>query len=531
MTSAPRLLQDLVTAQAERRPDATAVVMQGKRLSYGALDALSNQIADVLRDAGCARGDRVGLLLPKSPLCVASLLGVLKADACYVPLDVASPAPRLAKIVTSAEPHTILTNARGAAALPALLEELQLGGSLSIGWLEDDASSAPWPPSFTMADVRARSPRPQPYANTPNDLAHILFTSGSTGTPKGVMITHANVAAFVAWATAYFGLSADDRVSGHSPFHFDLSTFDLFGTFAAGAELHLVPPELNVLPHHLSQFIRQGELTQWFSVPSVLALMAQMDVVRQGDFPTLERLLWCGEVFPTAALRYWMTRLPHVTFTNLYGPTEATIASSYFTLPECPARDTDPVPIGRACAGEELLVLDEARQATAPGETGDLYIRGAGVSPGYWRDPAKTAEAFRDGLYRTGDLARLGPDGLVYFVGRADTQIKSRGYRIELGEIETALQTLPDLEECAVVAVPSAGFDGMTICCAYVPRPGAQVTPLTLRAQLGRLLPPYMLPSQWRAYDRLARNANGKIDRRRLKDDWQRDAAVPAGHP
>jgi amino acid adenylation domain-containing protein len=350
------------------------------------------------------------------------------------------------------------------------------------------------------------------------------------------MITHASVIQFVEWAAGYFGLEPSDRTSGHSPFHFDLSTFDLFGTFAAGAQIHLVPPELNVLPHKLAEFIRDADLTQWFSVPSILTLMAQLDVVRQGDFPSLRRLLWCGEVFSSKALRYWMTRLPHVRFTNLYGPTEATIASSYYTVPAPPAADTEPVPIGRPCAGEDLLVLNAALRPVAAGEVGDLYISGAGLSPGYWRDPEKTRAAFLphpdepgERTYRTGDLARVGPEGLIYFVGRADSQIKSRGYRIELGEIEAALQTLPELEECAVVALPTEGFEGMAICCAYVPKPGAPVAHLELRRRLGKLVPAYMVPSQWKAFGTLPRNANGKIDRRRIKEEWSRDAAAPVG--
>jgi amino acid adenylation domain-containing protein len=492
-------------------------------------------LAHALREAGCERGDRVALLLPKSPMTVVSLLGALKADACYVPLDTLSPAPRIAKIVESAQPRLILTGARGATTLRLLLEDGRLRNSVRIGWLEaDGGAGAPCQPTFTLDDVRRRPAAPLAYANTPTDRAHILYTSGSTGTPKGVAIIHSSVIHFVQWAKGYFGLTASDRMSGHSPFHFDLSTFDLFGTFAAGAQLHLVPPELNVVPHRLAHFIREAHLTQWFSVPSVLALMAQLDVVRPGDFPTLKRLLWCGEVFPTRALRYWMTRLPHVAFTNLYGPTEATIASSYYTVPRCPADDAEPVPIGRPCAGEELLVLDDAQRPVAPGAVGDLYIRGVGVSPGYWRDPEKTRAVFLPGpagpddrLYRTGDLARLGEDGLVYFLGRADSQIKARGYRIELGEIEAALQTLPELEESAVVARRAAGFEGTTICCAYVPRPGAAVTPMTLRNALGRLLPAYMLPTEWRAYGRLARNANGKIDRARIRDEWDREQ--PAG--
>src|ERR687891_2661013 len=190
-----------------------------------------------------------------------------------------------------------------------------------------------------------------------------------------------------------------------------------------------------------------------------------------------------------------MARLPHVTFTNLYGPTEATIASSYYTVPRCPADDREPIPIGLPCAGEELLVLDEALRPIGRGEVGDLYIRGVGLSSGYWRDLGKTQAAFlpnpldpNDRIYRTGDLARIGDDGLVYFLGRADSQIKSRGYRIELGEIESALNAIDGLEECAVVAVNSDGFEGATICCAYAPQSGVQVTPSILREKLSKVL-------------------------------------------
>src|SRR5207244_4209066 len=224
------LLQQWVTEQAERRPDATAVVMHGARLTYEELDASSNRLARTLKATGCEQGDRVGLMLAKSPLAIVSMVGTLKADCTYVPLD------------------------------------------------------------------------PLDYRNGPAHPAHILFTSGSTGMPKGVVIPHGNVIHFVEWARRYFNLGPTDRISGHPPLHFDLSTFDVFGTFASGAELHLVPPEINLLPNALAEFIRRAELTQWFSVPSLLSYMAKFDVVQFNDFPALRRLLWCGEVFPTPAL-------------------------------------------------------------------------------------------------------------------------------------------------------------------------------------------------------------------------------------
>jgi acyl-coenzyme A synthetase/AMP-(fatty) acid ligase len=265
--------------------------------------------------------------------------------------------------------------------------------------------------------------------------------------------------------------------------------------------------------------------------------MAKFDVVEDDDFPKLRELLWCGEVFPTPALIYWMRRLPHVRFTNLYGPTEATIASSYYTVPACPVDERSPIPIGTACPGESLLVLDESFKRTPAGEIGNLYIGGVGLSPGYWRDEEKNRAVFlqnpysddpSDRIYKTGDLASLGEDGLVYYIGRADFQIKSRGYRIELGEIESALHSLSGLHECAVVAVSVDGFEGARICCAYAPRAGYTIAPLMLRRELSRLVPSYMLPTHWLAFGSLPKNANGKIDRPKLVEEFKNHEAPAA---
>jgi amino acid adenylation domain-containing protein len=531
----PERLQDWVTLQAARRPDAVAVAGESDRLSYAGLDGLSSRLARALRTRGCRKGDRVCVLMPRSPTAIACLLGIYKADGIYVPLDPACPARRLRTILASCEARWILAGGPVEGLLDEVLAGTARRRSIAVGWMDvRPPAGTSFEVRLDRSDVEACSPAPVPSRSARQDTAHILFTSGSSGTPKGVAITHGNVIRFVEWARDYFRLGPLDRLSGHPPLHFDLSFLDIFGSFAAGACLHLVPPEVSLLPHRLAEFIRGAKLTQWFSVPSVLNYMAKFDVVKPGDFPDLKRLLWCGEVFPTPSLIYWMRRLPHVRFTNLYGPTETTIASSYYTVPRCPEDDKAAIPIGTACDGEELLVLDAALAPVPPGTVGDLYIRGAGLSPGYWNDPEKTREAFlpdprggdpSDRIYRTGDLAKVGEDGQVYLLGRADSQIKSRGYRIELGEVEAGLSATGLLRESAVVAVPTDGFEGAVICCAYVPANGAGVTPASLRRALARHVPPYMLPVRWRALDRLPLNGSGKIDRRALKETFERHEA------
>jgi amino acid adenylation domain-containing protein len=522
------LLQDWVTRQADQRPQAVAVVFGPETLTYGQLERMSNQLARLLKEGGCRKGDRVCLLMPKSPAAIVSMIGILKAGCIYVPVDPASPPLRIRKILESCDNRWVLGAGRVQTLLSELLADDSLRAGISVGWLEcQKPSAASLRVEWSMDDLALADATPVPRQSLTSDAAHILFTSGSTGMPKGVVITHSNVVHFVEWGLRHFGIDSSDRLSGHTPLHFDLSTFDVFGTFAAGAELHMLSLEDALSPLKLAEFMRNARLTQWFSVPSVLNYLAKFDVLRPNDFPFLKRVLWCGEVLPTPALIYWMRRLPHVRFTNLYGPTETTIASSFYDVPKCPADEKTPIPIGQACDGEELLVLDENLQPMPPGALGDLYIGGVGLSPGYWRDPVKTAAAFlrnpfgvnpNDRIYRTGDLARCREDGLVYFIGRSDTQVKSRGYRIELGEIEAVLSSLPCLQESAVVAIESSGFESSLICSAYVLQPGSQFTHAGLRKELLNHIPAYMIPVRWMACDTLPKNANGKIDRPKLKE-------------
>lgn len=537
MNTADRLLHHRFSDRACRTPAAAALILGKQRLTYGDVDRLSNQLASFLLENGASRGDRVAILAPKCPEAIVGMLAALKADGVYVPMDSGSPAPRLAKIIAASRPRWIFTVSASAELLDGILAEVALPRAPTVIGLTDEPIDCRHATRVCTRNDWQTAPAREPATRArSSDAAHLLFTSGSTGVPKGVVITHANVNAFIDWATDHFGIGPDDRNSSHAPLHFDLSTFDVFGTLGAGAELHLVPADVNLMPQKLAAMIRDSALTQWFSVPSILNFMASFDALRHGDFPDLRRVMWCGEVLPTPTLIYWMERLPHVRFTNLYGPTEATIASTWFDVATVPTDPTMPIPIGRPCDGESVVVLDQAMKPVPVGEIGDLYISGVGLSPGYWENPEQTAKVFVQGangerIYRTGDLARFDQGGVLHFVGRADTQIKSRGYRIELGEIEAALHTLADLEQAAVVAIPSDGFEGWTICCAYSLKTGRTLSTAALRKQLAALLPNYMLPARWLPLRELPQNANGKIDRRALKETFGSAITTTAANP
>ncbi len=528
------LLQHRITQRAEARPEATALVWNGVRMTYGELESTSNQLARLLVDAGCRTGDRVGVLMNKKPHTLVAMLGALKAGAIHVPLDPVDPDARLAPSLTASQCRWILAAGHVGRLLEEALDAADLPEQPLVGWMDQSASGATsLPILFELPDLAAFSTAPPVIMGDP-EVAQILFTSGTGGQPRPAMLTHEGIGQFVEWATAHFGINDGDRVSQHPPLRSDLASFDVFCSLSAGAQLHLVPTELNLLPHRLTQFIRDHKLTQWLSVPAVLNQWAKFDALRHNDFPALRRLLFAGETIPTSTLMYLMRRLPHVQFTNLYGTTEGCIASSFHIMARAPQNEYDAIPLGSARAGQQLHLLDEQMHSVADGEVGQLYVSGAGISPGYWRDSEATRANFfevSDGaggvevLHRTGDRARRGTDGLYYFCGRDEWQIRSKGHRIDPARIEAVLQALPELLECAVVGIPSHSFEGGMVCCAYVPAPGAEPRLEYLRGALAARLPNFMLPVGWMRYEKLPRTPTGKLNRALLAERFRRSGS------
>jgi amino acid adenylation domain-containing protein len=525
------LLQNRITERADARPEATALVWNDLRMTYGELESRSNQLARLLVDAGCRPGDRVGVLMTKKPQTIVAMLGALKAGAIHVPLDPVDPDSRLAPMLAATECRWILAAGHVGRLLEEALAAAQLPQAPLVGWMDQSAAGATsLPVLFELPDLAAFPTTPPVIFRDP-EVAQILFTSGSAGTPRAVALNHADVGQFLEWAIAQFGISGSDRLSQHPPLRSDLSSFDIFSALWTGAQLHLVPTELNLLPHRLTQFIRDHKLTQWVSVPAVLNQWARFDALRHNDFPSLRRLLFAGETISTPTLMYLMRRLPHVQFTNLYGTAEACIASGFHTMVRPPQDEYESIALGGARPGQQLHLLDAQLKPVVDGETGELYVGGAGVSAGYWNDPDSTRANFVEiptasgeieRLHRTGDRARRGTDGLYYFCGRNETHIRSKGHRIDAARIEAVLNALPELLEAAAVGIPSSGFEGSMVCCAYVPSPGAEPRLEYLRAALAARLPHYMLPVGWMRYEKLPRSPGGKLNRALLTERFRR---------
>ncbi len=516
----PHTLHGLLQDSAVRGPERTAVVDGGRSLTYRDLDEQSNQLAHLLGDLGVGRGDRVGLFLNKSLESVVALYGVLKVGGAYVPLDPRAPASRVAYITANCDIRCLLTGVEKAAAWPDLLAS---GSTITTVVLMNGAA-AEAPPGLQVVardelDQRPVTPPVVPVIDL--DLAYILYTSGSTGVPKGVKLSHLNALGFVRWAADAFGVQPEDRVSSHAPLHFDLSIFDLFSAHLGGASVVLVPQKASTFPIEAVRFIRDNEITIWYSVPSILSMMVERGGIGDGDLPSLRTILFAGEVFPTKYLRRLMELLPAVRFANLYGPTETNVCT-WHDVTSIPEGD-DPVPIGQAIENVEVFAVTSEGRRAAVGEVGELYVRGTTVMNGYWGDAERTAQTLvahpfdpeaADRAYRTGDLVKEAADGAYEFLGRRDAQIKSRGYRIELGDIESALNAHSEVLECAVIAIPD---DLITNRIKAFVATNVALAARDLAAFCAERVPAYMIPETFSILDALPKTSTGKIDRQALQ--------------
>ena len=510
-----RRLTDLLDHSARRYPESTAVIVPGgERITYAELGRLSDQLRDRLAALGVRPGDRVGIRVRKSAGTVAMIFGIMKAGAAYVPVDAESPTARAAYILNNCRVRAVLTEESQAGELRESLR--RLGANPAILSVADGASVESLETLLNSLESASTVPHELPA----DSLAYILYTSGSTGKPKGVMLSHANALSFVDWCSDTFHPHADDRVSSHAPFHFDLSIFDLYVSIKHGATIVLIGEALGKEAVRLAKVISTEEITVWYSTPSILGLLARYGKMKRYGYPRLRLVLFAGEVFPVPQYLDLRGVWPQPQFFNLYGPTETNVCTCY-EVPADPAISRmSTFPIGRVCNPNRAKVVDDRDESVMAGCAGQLLISGPNVMRGYWELPEKNAQAFLvdsygTQWYRTGDIVTEGADGF-HFVGRRDRMVKRRGYRVELGEIEIGLLSSGDLREAAVVAVPDSE-SGVWIT-AFVS--GAQEAPLgtvALKSLSMRHLPPYMIPDNFVVVTAVPRTSTDKVDYEELK--------------
>lgn len=509
-----RLLAADVAHWARTTPEAPALWQDGRALSYRELNARANHLAEILRQQGLRGGERVGIYLEKSFAAVIAMVGSSRAGGVYVPIDPLAPPLRAGALAELCGLRHLITD-------PARAAAWQEGP----GWPKDLAGlilTEPTPQTVEFEGIEvatlpssesARAVAP-PTPRGPDDLAYILYTSGSTGTPKGVVISHRNALAFVDWAADTFELTAADRLASHAPFHFDLSVFDLYAAFRAGASCVLLDEWTAHTPHACVERLHRERITVWYSVPSALMLMGSRGGLHRDPPQDLRLVIFAGEEFPVGRLSELVRAIPQARYWNLYGPTETNVCTA-FPVDVTGLDAIEALPIGRPCCGDRVEIRDSAGRALGPGQVGELHVAGPTVMAGYW----PLAEGFETEEYATGDLAEWNEDGDLVFHGRRDLMVKIRGHRVELREVEATLTAHPAIREAVALAVESPSEEpqaGMQLV-AHLVATDPDVSVLAVKRHCGERLPPYMVPHRIRFHEDFPRTSSGKADRRRLQ--------------
>lgn len=505
-------LHDLFERSSAAFPDRIAVVdpARGRTITYEQLNELASALALDLTRLGTGAGHRVGIHAPKSIPAVAAILATLKVGGAYVPVDTTAPARRGVEILDDCGVSAVVVE-RG------LANVVRAAWGRELPLHEFRAASQLVELGCDIAVLVCQGEEPSPV----DGLAYVLYTSGSTGKPKGVMHTHTSARCFVDWCSETFKPTPEDRFSSHAPFHFDLSILDLYVPLAHGAAVVLIGEEDGKNPLRLAPVIAEGDISVWYSTPSVLRLLVEHGGLERHNAASLRLILFAGEVFAPGHLRRLQIAWPGRRYFNLYGPTETNVCTFYEVIGEVPADRVDPYPIGKPITGDQTLVLDPEGRPLSSGAEGELVVHGGTVMVGYWSRPELDERAFHvdaEGRrwYRTGDVVHENEDGDYVFLGRRDRMVKRRGYRVELGEIEAALYRHPHVREAAVVAAADAEDDVRVrafVCWGDAKPPST----IVLKRFCADNLPLYMVPDRFTFLSELPKTSTDKVDYVRLK--------------
>lgn len=505
-----KLIHEQFEEQVKRAPKAPAVVFEGHLLTYGELNARSNQLARYLVARGIGPGQLVALCVERSLEMVVGVLAIFKAGAAYLPLDPTYPSERLAYMQKDAKPSLLLTQERLREKLPPSDGHVI---ALDTAWTQIKENS--------VSNLSRKG-----LSQYCSQLAYIIYTSGSTGEPKGVMVEHSNVMRLFAATKQDFNFSETDVWTLFHSIGFDFSVWELWGALLFGGKVVVVPYLTARSPQDFYRLLCEEGVTVLSQTPS--AFLQLIDAQKQIPAPkhALRVVVFGGEPLDVRTLRPWLGRnsATRPRLVNMYGITETTVHVTYRSLTKEEIDAECHSGVGRPISDLRVYVLDQRRQPVGIGVAGEIYVCGAGVARGYLNRTTLTAERFLADpfstapgarMYKSGDLGRWRADGQLEHLGRNDNQVKVRGFRIELGEIEARLALHAHVREVAVVAREDTPGEKRLV--AYI-TPGDSGVPSVeeLRTHLRTALPEYMIPSAFVVVACLPLTVNGKLDRRAL---------------
>ena len=521
----PRLLYEGLweAGQAPEYRERTALIVDGRTYTYGALLDASRRLATVLRDRGVHRGDRVAIALENSWCCAVSIYATLIAGAVIVLINPQTRAEKLAFILQDSGARALIAEGRLREVAENALRALNRPPVLLLTNPESRESAG----SFEAA-VSATAPLAEPAPVIPPDLAAIIYTSGSTGTPKGVMQTHQSMVFTAGSLVEYLRLTSPDRILCVLPLSFDYGLYQLLMAVALGA--CLVLERSFTFPAPILERIASESVTVFPGVPTLFSMLIAAHRRKPLCFPSVTRVTNTAAALPDEFLVSLREIFPRALIYKMYGLTECKRVS--YLEPEL--LDARPGSVGKAIPGTEVYLLSSEGRPAPPGEVGILHVRGPHVMAGYWNRPELSAEMLKPGpvpgerVLCTHDLFRMDAEGFLYFVGRTDDIIKTRGEKVSPVEVENALHRIPGIREAAVIGVPDPVL-GESVRAVIVADPSYGLTPQSVRVRCATLLEPYMLPTQVIFRDSLPRSQNGKIDKRHLADEHPPASPRPDG--
>ncbi|MDO4555320.1 MAG: amino acid adenylation domain-containing protein [Lachnospiraceae bacterium] len=485
----------------EVTPDKPAFIDMEESLSYRQVMNQAKAVAAAIGHTFSAIRRPVMVFSDRNVSSLVSFLGIAYSGNFYVPVDVHMPKARIELFFETLHPECVICLKKDV----ALAKET--AGECPIIIYEESMGE--------VADEgRLRAIREQMIDTDP---LYLIFTSGSTGTPKGVIKSQRSVLAFMEQFLKVTGIGSDDVLGGQAPFDFDVSAKDIYVTLAAGATLMVLPKSYFSFPKKLMNCLEEKKVTTLIWAVSALSIVAAHKALDYKAPTRIKRVLFSGEVLPIAHLNYWKEHLPHTTFVNLYAPTEVTGNCTYYVV-DRDFKEDETLPLGKPFPNVEVMVLDQQGRRIEPGQTGEIYVRGAFLSMGYYENEERTKgayvqnplqHAYPELVYKTGDLALLDEEGEYHFLTREDFQIKYNGHRIELGEIETAVYSIDGVDSCACVYLKEHKKIFLFVC-------GKELDQKKVFVELKDRIPKYMFPGKIIVLEEMPFSKNLKIDRQKL---------------